>query len=85
MAAKPFIFICGHDDFLVNRLGKERYEALAADVADEFSREILNGLANNLGEVEIAVNRFREAVQTISLFGGNAWSGSRTCRFLPIP
>jgi DNA polymerase-3 subunit delta len=70
MGAKPFIFICGPDDFLVNRLGKERYDALAADVSDEFSREVLNGLANNMGEVEIAVNRFREAVQTMSLFGG---------------
>jgi DNA polymerase-3 subunit delta len=70
MAAKPFIFICGPDDFLVNRLGKERYDALAADVADEFSREVLNGLANNVSEVETAVNRFREGVQTISLFGG---------------
>jgi DNA polymerase-3 subunit delta len=70
MAAKPFIFICGPDDFLVNRLGRERYDALAADVTDEFSREVLNGLANNFSEVETAVNRFREAVQTISLFGG---------------
>lgn len=70
MAAQPFTFICGPDDFLVSRLGKERYDALAAEVTDEFSREVLNGLANNMGEVEIAVNRFREAVQTISLFGG---------------
>jgi DNA polymerase-3 subunit delta len=70
MAAKPFIFICGPDDFLVNRLGKERYEAIAADVTDEFSREVLNGVANNMGEVAVAVNRLREAVQTISLFGG---------------
>jgi DNA polymerase III subunit delta len=70
MAAKPFIFICGPDDFLVNRLGKERYEALAADVTDEFSHEVLNGTANNIGEVQAVVNRFREAAQTISLFGG---------------
>jgi DNA polymerase-3 subunit delta len=70
MASQRFIFICGPDDFLVNRLGKERYNALAAEVADEFSREVLNGLANNAGEVETAVNRFRQAVQTISLFGG---------------
>jgi DNA polymerase III subunit delta len=70
MAAKPFIFICGPDDFLVNRLGKERFESLAAEVADEFSREVVNGLANNAAEVEMAVNRFRQAVQTLSLFGG---------------
>ncbi len=70
MAAKPFIFICGPDDFLADRLGRKRFDALAADVADEFSREVLNGLANNVDEVETAVNRFRESVQTISLFGG---------------
>lgn len=70
MPAKPFVFICGPDDFLVNRLGQERYAALASGVADEFSREVLNGFANNVAEVEAALNRFREAVQTISLFGG---------------
>ncbi len=70
MAAKPFVFICGTDDFLVNRMGKERYGVLTADVADEFSREVLDGLANNFSDVETAVNRFREALQTISLFGG---------------
>ncbi len=29
MPAKPFTFICGADDFLVARLGKERFDALA--------------------------------------------------------
>ncbi len=70
MSARPFIFICGPDDFLVNRLGRERYEALAAGTADEFSREIVSGFANNVGEVAAAVNRLRDAVQTLSLFGG---------------
>jgi len=70
MPAQPFAFICGSDDFLVNRLGKERFDALAAGAADEFSREVLSGFAGNVAEVEAAVNRFREAVQTIPLFGG---------------
>lgn len=69
-AAKSFTFICGADDFLVGRLGKERFDALAAEVPDEFSREIISGFAGNVGEVEDAVNRFRESVQTISMFGG---------------
>jgi DNA polymerase-3 subunit delta len=69
-AAKPFTFICGADDFLVGRLGAERYAALAAEVPDEFSREVLSGFANNVGEVEAAVNRFRDSVQTVSMFGG---------------
>ena len=68
--AKPFIFVCGPDDFLVNRLGKERFDELTRDVTDEFSREVLSGFANNVGEVEAAINRFRESVQTISMFGG---------------
>ncbi len=68
--AKPFIFICGADDFLVARLGKERFAALAAEVADEFSREIISGFAGNVGEVASAINRFRESVQTMSMFGG---------------
>ena len=68
--AKNFMFICGADDFLVGRLGKERFEALASEVTDEFSREIVNGFAANVGEVENAVNRFRDSVQTVSMFGG---------------
>lgn len=69
-AAKNFTFICGSDDFLVGRLGAQRYAQLAAEVPDEFSREVLSGFANNVGEVEAAVNRFRDAVQTVSMFGG---------------
>jgi len=69
--AKPFAFICGPDDFLVGRLGKERFEKMAQEVgADEFSREIVNGFANNVEEVETAVNRFRDSVQTVAMFGG---------------
>jgi len=70
MAAKNFTFVCGQDDFLVGRVGKARFAALAAEVVDEFSRETINGFAANVGEVESAVNRFRDAVQTVSMFGG---------------
>lgn len=69
MTARAFTFICGADDFLVGRLGQERYAALA-EGADEFSREVVTGFANNVDEVAAAVNRFREAVQTVPLFGG---------------
>jgi DNA polymerase III subunit delta len=68
--AKPFTFICGGDDFLVGRLGRERFEDLAREVTDEFSREVISGFAGNVGEVTSAVNRFRESVQTMSMFGG---------------
>ncbi len=70
MSAKNFTFICGSDDYLVNRLGKARFEELAQEITDEFAREVLSGFANNVGEVETALNRFRESVQTVSMFGG---------------
>lgn len=69
-AGKNFTFLCGPDDFLVGRAGRERFDTLAATVTDEFSREIINGFAANVSEVEAAVNRFRESVQTVSMFGG---------------
>ena len=69
-ATRNFSFICGQDDFLVGRMGKKRFDELAGDSTDEFSREIVNGFAANVDEVESAVNRFREAVQTIPMFGG---------------
>jgi len=68
-AAKSFTFICGADEFLVGRVGHERYAALAAEVTDEFSREVLSGFAANVGEVEAVVNRFRDSVQTVAMFG----------------
>ena len=70
-ATKPFLFICGPDDFLVNRAGKECFDTLASDAdADEFARDIVSGFANKVEEVETAVNRFRDAVQTVPMFGG---------------
>ena len=68
-AAKPFTMICGADDFLVGRAGRDHFDSLAADVTDEFSREVISGFATNVAEVEAAVNRFRESIQTISMFG----------------
>lgn len=70
MPAKKFTFVCGQDDYLVGRAGQERHAALAAEVADEFSRETIAGFAANGAEVAAAVNRFRESVQTVSMFGG---------------
>src|SRR6185369_12915301 len=70
-STSAFTFVCGPDDFLVGRLGKEKFEALAAEAnADDFSREVISGFAGNVDEVETVVNRFRDAVQTVSMFGG---------------
>jgi len=66
----PFTFICGSDDFLVDRLGKARFAAMVGDSQDEFAREVLSGFANNVDEVRSAIYRLRDSVQTVSMFGG---------------
>src|ERR1700722_11463864 len=81
-AARTFSFICGQDDFLVGRMGKKRFDELAGETTDEFSREIVNGFALNVDEVETAVNRFREAVQTMPMFGGRRVVWLRDVNFL---
>ena len=79
---KPFIFICGSDDFLVSRVAKARFNELAKQVTDEFSREVISGFANNYEEVEAVINRFRESVQTISMFGGQRLIWLKDVNFL---
>jgi DNA polymerase-3 subunit delta len=81
-AARNFTFICGQDDYLVGRAGQQRFAALAAEITDEFARETINGFAGNVGEVESAVNRFREAVQTVAMFGGRRLVWLKDVNFL---
>lgn len=81
-ATRKFTFICGSDDFLVGRLGRERHAALAAEIPDEFSREEVNGFAANVSEVESAVNRFRDAVNTVPMFGGRRLVWLKDVNFL---
>src|ERR1700690_244676 len=82
VTAKSFSFICGQDDFLVGRMGTKRFGELSGDAVDEFSREVVNGFAANVDEVETAVNRFREAVQTVPMFGGRRVVWLRDVNFL---
>lgn len=68
MAKSRFTFICGGDDYIVNRLGKAIFYAASEDGERHFSSEIINGNAQNSSEVAEAVQRLGEAVQTVSLF-----------------
>ncbi len=69
MLDKPFTFICGDDDYLVTEKGKARFVEQSKDLSDDLSKEIVDGRASNVAEVEDAINRFSSAVQTLSLFG----------------
>lgn len=81
-SSKPFAFICGADDFLVGRLGKSRHDELAATVEDEFSRETISGFVNTVDETEAAIARFRDSVQTVSMFGGRRLVWFKDVNFL---
>jgi DNA polymerase-3 subunit delta len=66
--SRQFTYICGPDDFLVNRIARVRFAGMAEGL-DEFSSEVISGFTNNIGEVEATINRLRDAVQTLGLFG----------------
>jgi len=68
--AKRFTFIAGPDDYLVGRAGQQAFDRLAGETTDEFSREIISGFTANVAEVEAAIGRLRESLQTAPLFGG---------------
>lgn len=69
MPAARFTFICGDDDFLVGREAAALFAKKTEGIEDDFSKEIVDAAAGNVGEVEDAVNRFRSSVQTLSMFG----------------
>lgn len=67
-----FTFIGGTDDFLVQDRGRAIYaEFLEATGADDFGREVIDGNAGNLAEVEDALGRFISSVQTLPMFGSS--------------
>ncbi|CAI8340713.1 MAG: Uncharacterised protein [Opitutia bacterium UBA7350] len=69
MSEEPFTFICGDDDYLVSEEGRAWFSGQTEGLADDLSKEIVDGRAGNVAEVEVALQRFTSAVQTLSLFG----------------
>ena len=69
MPMRPFRFICGDDDYLVSEQGRAWFSEETRELSDSLSKEIVDGRAANVSEVEDALNRFTSAVQTLSLFG----------------
>lgn len=82
MLGKPFTFICGDDDYLVSERGKAWFAAQSKDLMDDLSKEVVDGRAGNVAEVEEAIHRFVSAVQTLSLFGERKVVWLRDVNFL---
>lgn len=82
MSTARFTYISGPDDFLAHRLARKTWNALSAEVDDDFSKEVISGHAVKVEDVEQIVNRFREAVQTLGLFGGRRVVWLKGCSFM---
>ncbi len=82
MASKSFTFICGSDDFLVTRQGKVIFDELTHEIDDDFAKEIISGTTGNVTEVEKVVSLFRDAVQTLPLFGNKKFVWFKDVNFL---
>ena len=62
--------VVGDDDYLVRRKSKEIFDSFMSDFPDELSREIIDGRAEKVEEVEFILQEAKSAGQTLSLFGG---------------
>ena len=80
--AQTFQFIGGGEDFLVAEEGKTAWAALSEGLDDEFGREIVDGDAQKVDEVEEMVTRFQQAVETLPMFGGDKAVWFRRVSFL---
>lgn len=81
-SAPHFILVVGEDDFLVDREARSRFEKLSADADDEMSREIIDGTATKVAEVESVMSAFLSATRTVSLFGGKKYVWLRNVNWL---
>lgn len=68
--ARAFTMICGNDDYLVAREGAAHWAKLCREVEDEYSREVVDGDAGTVSDVEKAVASFSSAAMTMPMFGG---------------
>ena len=69
MPGQPFTFISGDDEYLVSEKGRVWFAEQTKALEDDLCKEIVDGRAGNIAEVEEAIQHFRSAVQTLSLFG----------------
>lgn len=77
-----FILVVGDDDFLVDREARAQFERLSADAEDDMSREIIDGMATKVAEVESVMSAFLSATRTVSLFGGRKYVWLRNLNWL---
>ncbi|MBO94435.1 MAG: DNA polymerase III subunit delta [Opitutales bacterium] len=74
--------VLGDDDYLVRKKAQEIFDRLLPEYPEEFQREIIGGHAGRVDEVKTVVDKFRQAAQTLSLFGDGKLIWLRDVDFL---
>lgn len=74
--------VLGDDDYLVRKKAQEIFDRLQPEFPEEFQREIIGGRASRVDDVADVVDKFREAAQTLSLFGDGKLIWLRDVDFL---
>ncbi|HAW96950.1 MAG TPA: DNA polymerase III subunit delta [Opitutae bacterium] len=70
MASPSLYAILGDDDYIVREKALKIFEGLAPEFPDDLSREIIDGRADRVEDVERILVDAKSACQTLSLFGG---------------
>jgi DNA polymerase-3 subunit delta len=80
-AEASVFFLWGEDEYAVGCRAREVFESWTSGDAG-VDREIIDAVAGNSDEVQRAVARLREALQTLPFFGGSKSVWFRGCSFL---
>ncbi|MEC7401880.1 MAG: hypothetical protein VX821_07775, partial [Verrucomicrobiota bacterium] len=70
MSSNSLFAVLGDDDYLVRQRAKEIFEGFFEEFPDDLSREIVDGRANRVDDVERILQEAKSAGETLSLFGG---------------
>ena len=70
MSSNSLYAVLGDDDYLVRQRAREIFDELCPEFPDDLSREIIDGRADRVDEVERILSEARSAGETLSLFGG---------------
>ena len=70
MSSNSLFAVLGDDDYLVRQRAKEIFEGFSEEFPDDLSREIVDGRADRVDDVERILQEAKSAGETLSLFGG---------------
>src|SRR5213082_4156613 len=75
------LLVCGDDEFAVKERARQIYQQWSKELGG-MDHEIIDAQSNNSGEALKALNRLREALQTLPFFGSGKAVWFQNCNFL---